>query len=363
MSKPSFNFVGELMIPRKTEDFFKEWTKKDAKGKEKERNSIRFGVKENGRNVGYVSLNGFVLDDIRTMDTNGNQITIDWDDRLLPETVPNVAYFRRYRVNLGEEHGGQQEFITQYDFVDFLGKWLPTYKGKVRASGTWEKNPYNGNITDRFVLQNVYAVSDDERSKLQLTMEFFYNNDSVNMRELEKEGKIYIDGYVSQYIKGIGNEYFHQNAILCNTAYNLDNEKHLEIWNFKKSFFEKLSSKKMYKMLWDCRYLNGAQEIEFDESMLTPQQKFAVEHGLADLDSYRPKGDLFGSKIREVRLELPKFTGDYSEGAVECDEKVSEFQEKIFSFAKEEKLEDIIEEEKTPAQTAEEILDTDEDLF
>ena len=369
--KPSFSFVGELIIPRKAEDFFKEWSKKDDKGRERQLNSIRFGIKENSRNAGYVSLLGFTLDDIRTMSTDNKQVTVDWCDRELPETIENVAYYKRYRVNLGEDYGGQKDFITQYDFINFLAEWLPKYDGKVRASGAWEKNAYNGKITDRFILQNVYAVAEDEKPKLQLTAEFFYNGDSVSTKELEKTGKIYIDGYISQYMSGIGSKYFRQNAILCNTSYDLENEKHRAVWEFKKAYFEKLSNKKMYRSLWEFRYLNGAEEVQFDESMLTDKQKAAIELGLATIDTYRPKGDLFGSKIREVRLSVPKLTGDYSNGAVECDEKVSEFQENVFTFAQEEKLEDIIEKEepedpnkKEPEEKiSEETLESEEDLF
>lgn len=365
MSKQSFNFVGNLMLPRKQEEFFKEWTKTDPRGKERALNSISFGIKENGRGAGYVSLIGFVTDDVQTMDTNGQKLVIDWADRLNPEVAPNVAYYRRYRVNLGEEYGGQQDFITRYDFINFLGKWLPRYNGKIRATGTWEKNPYNGQVSDKFVLQNVYAVSEDEKNKLQLTMEFYYNSDSVNMQELEKTGKIYVDGYVNQYIRGEGNKYFHQNAVLCNSEYDFTNEKHLEIWNFKKSYLEKLSSKKMYKMMWECRYVNGAEEVEFDESMLTQKQKTAIELGLATIDQYKPKGDLFGAKIREVRLAVPKLSGEYKEGIVECDEKISEFQDNIFTFAKEEKLSDIIKEDEKPEEekTISEIAESEEDLF
>lgn len=360
MAKSTFSFTGEILMPRKTEDFYKSWTKPDARGKNRTLNSIRFGVKENNRNVGYVSLLGYEMGEIYSFDTNGNKLMIDWNDRLNPEVAPNVAYYKKYRINLGEEYGGAQEFVAQYDAIEFLNEWLPQYHGKIKVTGSWEKNAYNGKITDRFILQNVYAVHEDEKNQLKLSMELYYNSDSVDTKELASEGKIYIDGYISQYMKDIGNVYFHQNVVLCNKAYDLNNEKHLKIWEFKKSYFEKLSSKKMYKLTWDARYLNGAEEVEFDDTMLTEQQKMMIDLGLTTIDEYRPKGGIYGVKITEVRLAAPKLSGDFKEGALECDEKPSEFQEKVFAFAKEEKLEDIIKED---VADEEEISESDEDLF
>lgn len=373
MSKQTFNFVGELLIPRDAENFYKSWHKTDDRGRTKARNSIKFGVKEGGRNVGYVTLTGFEMDDIRTYDTEGNQLIIDWADRMQPEVARNVSFSRRYKVNLGKDYD-EQTFVTQYDMVEYLADVLPNYPDMVRVTGTWEKNPYKGRISDRFVIQNVYGVTPDTVPKLELTMEAFYNGDCVNTQK--SDGKIYLDCYIRQYLGQNGYVFFHQNAILCNTAYEFESEvrtddfvvrnvnpKHVALWEFKKSFLEGLSKKKMYRMAWNCRYINGAEEVSFDESMLTATQKAAIEVGLATLDDYKPKGDLYGSKIQEVRLASPKLTGDYAEGVVECDEKVDDILSQVFSFEEEESLEAAVAKEEKAVEKTVTIPEDEDDLF
>lgn len=358
--KQTFNFVGELLIPRNAENFYKSWHKTDDRGRAKARNSIKFGVKESGRNVGYVTLTGFEMDDIRTYDTEGNQLIIEWGDRLQPEVARNVSFGRRYKVNLGKDYG-EQTFVTQYDMVEYLADMLPNYPDMVRVTGAWEKNPYKGRISDRFVIQNVYGVTPDTVPKLELTMEAFYNGDCVNAQKSDE--KIYLDCYIGQYLGQNGHVFFHQNAILCNAAYDFENPKHVALWDFKKSFLEGLSKKKMYRMAWNCRYINGAEEVNFDESMLTTAQKAAIEVGLATLDDYKPKGELYGSKIQEVRLASPKLTGDYTEGIVECDEKVDDILSQIFTFEEEESLEAAVAKEEKAAEQTVAIPDDEDDLF
>lgn len=361
MAKQTFNFIGELLMPRELERFYKNWSKKDERGRELARNSISFGIKENGNNTAFVSLMGFQMDEIRTYGVNGEQLSIDWKDRLDPDIAKNVSFSRKYRVNLTDDFNDGKEFITQYDMVEYLAENLPHYDGKLRVTGTWEKNAYNGKITDRFVIQNVYAATLDSSNKLELSMEAYYNGDCV--KEQKSDGKVYLDCYIRQFVRGSGNIFFHQNAVLCNAAYDMNNERHVALWNLKKSYLENLSKKKMYRMVWECRYINGAEVVEFDESMLTAPQKEAIELGMATLDDYKPRGPINGPKVNEVRLAAPKLTGDYKDGLVECDEKVDEILSMIFSFeSTKESLDEIVAKEEQPTKiSAEELLNSDED--
>ena len=129
----------------------------------------------------------------------------------------------------------------------------------------------------------------------------------------------------------------------------MDNEKHLNQWNYKKSYLEKLNKNKMYHLLWEGRLVNGAEEVEFDESQLTDQQKRQIEFGVRTLDDFRPKGNIYGSVIKEVRLFEPILQSGFENGILTCDETIDEFEEKIFVRGATEKLDDILNAAKAKA--------------
>lgn len=356
-----FNFAGELSIPRNEEKFIKHW-----KGGAKENIPmvrISFSVKENSHNRGFVELFGMKADPIKTMSTDGTHIEIPWEDRFDETSLNAVASYRKHYVDLGEEFGGAHQFITDYDAIEYLAENLPKYNGKLRVVGNWEKNYYNGQFTDKFRIGNVYGVSNDTKAKLELTMDYFYNLESIDKSSFKEDQKICVNGYIMQYIdKDTGNVYIPQSAILSAAKYDMDNEKHAKLWKYKKSYIEDLSKKKMSHITWECRLINGAEEVEFDESMLTEKQREQVELGIKTVDEFRPRGTTLGSKVVEVRLFDPLLTGDFVDGLVECEDTLAEFEERIWYGNTTEKLSDVLKESK-PENVLEnqQVVDEDED--
>ena len=342
-----FKFYGELMIPKNREKFFKKWNG-GSNGKT-EMASIGFSVKE-GHNMGFVQSFGIKSEMIKTKDTENNNIEIPWEDRFNPEVISMVANYRKYRVNLGDELGGEKDFITEYDMVEYLAEMLPQYSGMVYVSGTYEKNVAKDDYPDKFRINSVFAIADTVKPKLTLTLDFFYNKDSIDTASFNNDKKIYVNGYVAQYInKDLGVRYCQQTAVLSAEKYDMENEKHLGQWNYKKSYLEKLNKNKMYHLLWECRLVNGAEEVEFDESQLTDQQKKQIEFGVRTLDDFKPKGNIYGSVIKEVRLFEPILQSGFENGILTCDETIDEFEEKIFVRGATEKLDDILNAAKAKA--------------
>lgn len=361
-----FKFYGELLIPKNREKFFKKWNG-GSNGKT-EMASIGFSVKE-GQNIGFVQSFGLKSEMIRTKDTENKNIEVPWEDRFNPDVISMVANYRKYRVNLGDELGGEKDFITEYDMIQYLAEMLPQYSGMVYISGTYEKNTAKDDYPDKFRINSVFAVADTVKPKLTLTFDFFYNKDSVDTASLNDDKKIYVNGYVAQYInKDLGVRYCPQTAVLSAEKYDMDNEKHLKQWNYKKSYLEKLAKNKMYHLLWECRLVNGAEEVEFDESQLTDQQKMQIEFGVRTLEDFKPKGNIYGSVVREVRLFEPILQSGFENGILTCDETIDEFEEKIFVRGATEKLDDILNAAKAKAAKEETtqatVTDSDvDDLF
>ena len=340
-----FTFVGTPVIPKDKakRPFFKEFDKVDEKTKKKKMMaSMNFGVKESDTNMAFVEAFDSVQDKILTMDTENEKLTVDWEDRFDEDIVDSVASYRKYTADLGEEHGGRKEFITLYDLMLHLNEHLANYSGKIMVTGQFVREWYakKNAYTDRFRIQNVYAVDEEEyKSRLSLVMDIYYNRDSIDKSDFKENKKIYLNGYIEQYIsKDEGRKMIPMQFVFSAAKYKVDeNEHHKKLLNYKMSYID-INSKKMAHIPWDIVLVRGAEEAEFDESMLTAKQKEQIELGLKTLDDFKPKGTIVGDRVNEYRLFDPKLTGDFSDGLLECEDTMDEFEERIYTPAKDETL-------------------------
>lgn len=339
-----FNFIGNVVIPKPKDSEHSNYyySKMGGRNNDLPIRKISFIVKESRSNSGYVDMFGSKYPIIKTIDKNNNRIEVPWEDRNNPETLDLVAFYKKFIVDLGPEFGGKHEFITEYDAIGYLGENLQAYAntgGKLYVTGQMKKNFYNGNCTDRFQIKDVYAVEPDRASRLEITMDLYYNDDSIDTNDLNAENKIYVNGYIAQYTdKENGIQYIPQTVTMSFAKYDLTNIMHVKRMEYRKGYISKLSKKKMYHIMWQCRLINGAEEIQFDKSMLTEQQKEQVALGIKSLDDFKPSSQVLGDKIHEIRLVDPILKGSFSEGILECDETLNEFLDNVYVMPETETL-------------------------
>lgn len=342
-----FSFCGTPVIPKQKADtkrpFCKEISKKDEKTKEtKKMLSMTFGIKETDMNMAFVEAFDSQQKVIKTMDVDNEKMDVDWDDRFDEDIIEKVANYRKYIVNLGDEHGGRQEFITAYDMIEHLREHLPNYDGRVVVTGQFTRDWYAKKKTyfSKFRIQNVFAASEERKNRLLLTMDLFYNKSSLDDSDFDENKKMTLDCYIEQYInKDEGRKYVPIQVVFSGAKYDLENEKHKKLFDYKMKYI-KVKNKNMVHIPWEIVLLRGAEEAEFDESMLTDSQREQVELGIKSVDDFRPKGNIYGDRIDEFRLFEPKLEGDYADGVLECDDTADEFEEKIFVPAADETMEE-----------------------
>ena len=372
MAQTRFKFTGKLSLPKA--DSSKPFAKVFSKDG-KDMISINLGIQESKNNMGFVELFGSVPEKevIKTMDNSGNKIEVKWENRFDKNIIKNVANYRKYVVDLGEELGGRTEFIAAYDFAQYLKEVLPKYTGKVTVTGQMQKQWYKDKYYDKFQLQNIYAVDEEHNNRLSITSDIYYRKDSIDKCDYEEDKKIYIDGYVQQYInKEEGTKFVPQRFVFSAAKYDLNNERHKRLLEYKKKYVLP-NSKKWQHLLWEIVMINGAEEVDFDESQLTDAQKEQIELGIKTLDDFKPNGAIFGERTYEYRLFEPSLIKtsefDFSEGFVFCDLSDSEFDEQIYQPASSEKLSDVLKEAEEKEDEKEvqdvEIDDeiSDDDLF
>lgn len=342
-----FSFCGTPVIPKQKADtkrpFCKEISKKDEKTKEtKKMLSMTFGIKETDMNMAFVEAFDSQQKVIKTMDVDNEKMDVDWDDRFDEDIIEKVANYRKYIVDLGDEHGGRQEFITAYDMIKHLREHLPNYDGRVVVTGQFTRDWYAKKKTyfSKFRIQNVFAAPEERKNRLLLTMDLFYNKNSLDDSDFDENKKMTLDCYIEQYInKDEGRKYVPIQVVFSGAKYDLENEKHKKLFDYKMKYI-KVKNKNMVHIPWEIVLLRGAEEAEFDESMLTDSQREQVELGIKSVDDFRPKGNIYGDRIDEFRLFEPKLEGDYADGVLECDDTADEFEEKIFVPAADETMEE-----------------------
>lgn len=341
-----FNFVGTPIIPKQKSDtkrpFCKELIKKDEKGKKREMLSMTFGVKESDSNMAFVEAFDSVQETIKTMDSNNEKFDVAWEDRFDKEIINQVASYRKYIVDLGEDHGGRQEFITVYDMIKHLQEHLPSYEGRVVVTGQFTRDWYGKKemYFSKFRIQNVFAAPEERKSRLMITADLFYNKDSFDDSDYDENKKITLDCYIEQYInKDEGRKFVPIQVVFSGAKYDMENERHKKLLEYKMKYI-KVKNKDMVHIPWEMVLLRGAEEADFDESMLTDAQKEQIELGIKTLDDFKPKGNIYGDRIDEFRLYDPKLDGDFVDGLLEADDKGSEFEERIYQPPKDETLDE-----------------------
>ena len=365
-----FSFCGTPVISKQKANtkrlFCKEITKKDEKTKEtKKMLSMTFGIKETDMNMAFVEAFDSQQKVIKTMDTDNEKLDVDWDDRFDEDIISKVASYRKYIVDLGDDHGGRQEFITAYDMIEHLREYLPDYDGRVVVTGQFTRDWYAKKkmYFSKFRVQNVFAAPEDRKSRLLLTMDLFYNKASLDDSDFDESKKMTLDCYIEQYInKDEGKKYVPIQVVFSGAKYDLENEKHKKLFDYKMKYI-KVKNKNMVHIPWEIVLLRGAEEAEFDESMLTDSQREQVELGIKSVDDFRPKGNVYGDRIDEFRLFEPKLEGDYADGVLECDDTADEFEEKIYVPVQDETMEEAKKNSKSSSKAKKDEDEDDEPPF
>lgn len=332
-----FSFVGTPVIPKQKSDtkrpFCKEGEYVDKQTNKKRKTlSMTFGIKETDSNMAFVEAFDSVQSTIKTMDADNEKFDVDWNDRFDDEIVDKVASYRKYIVDLGEEYGGRKEFITVYDMIKHLQEYLPQYDGRVVVIGQFTRDWYAKKkmYLSKFRIQNVFAAPEERKSRLLITADLFYNKFSLDDSTYDENKKMILDCYIEQYInKDEGRKFVPIQCVFSGAKYDPENERHKKLLSYKMKYL-KVKSKEMVHIPWEIVLLRGAEEAEFDESMLTDSQREQVELGIKTVDDFRPKGNVFGDRIDEFRLFDPKLEGDFADGVLDADDKGEEFEEKIY---------------------------------
>lgn len=308
--------------------------------------SVSFSVASTKNNRGYVEIFGMEKPSILTFDNDDNQIEISWEDRNSEGVLKTVR--QKSVMNFTED--GRKEFIADLDVANFIKDHIHELnKKKVTVTGTVNPDFYQGKMRDRFTIQNIFAAEDNVKTGLNIYGEFYFTKDSIDTADWKSDHKIIINGYTFEYVasekkkkgdKDKGKRYVPRTLIFDCSKIDWENEKHVAIVNFRLaqiglkyengSIVNNLKSKNVYKTNAIISYVRGQEEIPFDESELTENQKTAIELGVKTLDDFKPKGQIYGESKVEYKLVDFDIRGDFTDGCVAIKEDRDTFEENIY---------------------------------
>jgi hypothetical protein len=270
----------------------------------------------------------------------GEKLQIAWKDRNKPEVIEKVAEFkklvvdlekygRRYELEnalkkhqegkltseeldelgvvelekaLEESKKKRKEFLSEYDFTEYLNKLVSSEKIKnkvFKVSGDIIHSEYNGKFYKKLVPTRLYLVDDSEEQTSTGQITVYYNKDSLDTGSYETTKKYYINAFVRDYD---GNR---KEIVPCPIQLVLDDSKEDEKANktvkiLKKQFEVEGDSWKEFGV--KVKLLDGAQKAEITEDMLTDFQKEMLELEAITMDEIRKEigGDVYGERVQEM---------------------------------------------------------------
>lgn len=346
-----YNFTGEVKLPTKNP-----WCKTETVTTPTsvfDKKSVNIGIKSGGNCV-FITCQGTKNKTIRTMDNDNKQIEIAWEDRLDPDVIKSVASYRKWTIDLD---GEQKSFITAWDFIEVLEDVLPTVTERVNVRGDFTIRPGKTRNYESFNLQHISLAKAEEKNHHKMNVLLHWRKGDIDKAS---DGKWYIPSYVEMYVsKDEGSKFFPMQVVLNTSVFDLTKEKHKAQLDIRTKCLEPKTSK-WISLPWEVNVLSGAEEVQFDETMLTPLQKALIDSGDAVLSDFAPRGQIYGASVKEYRLGKPLVRDDYAEGPIEAPMTASEFESKIYQPIVEEKLDDIM---KSNDKTNESDSEDDLDLF
>ena len=364
----TFEFTGRLTIPKETEKFkpLASYNKDHWAGEK-----VIFQVKNKDNNTQLLEImGGYNKDGSTLIKTTANEkgedgkykkLEIKWADRTKPENIQAVANFRKYifdmdveadrwaiqrqikaleasssdtdaimflQENYGMPEGTnalefakdllakslakRKEFLSEYDFVQFLKTAIPKCGDKVfTVTGIIESSIYNGKGSHKFKPQQIKLAAEGTPQKFKGEIEVFFNHDSLNSQSFSDIRKHFISGYVRAYSSAVKKEIgIPVDMVIDGSKFDDSNEMATKQLNFLKSLFT-VGEKENFSVVGvKCAFVNGVQKVEVTEAMLSEFEKMQIELGLATLEDFK-KAYGSGNDEREKEIKILGLSTQY----------------------------------------------------
>lgn len=336
-----FNFTGKLRINAMDAKYPSFKNGKTKKGTPYKSTVLFVAPTEN--NSGVVELFGQKTNEVDSIDNDNNKFSFSWDERNEKEIVDKVAGYRKNVISIDDN---RKQFTTSYDAVEYLEENADELKGRVvTVTGRTRKSEYNGKISEKYDIQNIYTVAEDKKPGLNISTTIYFNKESFDFADWKESSRINVSAYTKEWMDAEHpSVYVSQLFIIDCSKVNFEDENHVKKANatfgqLGLSFEDgkpkcTLKANRYYSMAVLVRMLNGAAIEEMSLDLLTPLQRQQVELGIRELKDFAAKGNVYGNRVLEYKIYACDLSAkDYEDGMIMLDEKASEFESDIYAVS------------------------------
>lgn len=320
-----------------------------------------------------------LYDDNNNLIAQSESLTIPWDKRFDKEQIMKVAEYRKFIVDLEvpgrriklesavekfkdgsitdeemttlgvnsleeaekavkDSKAKRKEFLTEWDFAEYMNKVVNNEKMKdkivkVRGEYRIEYSIKNQQFYRSFVPSRVYLCNNDEPVKSEATFDFYFNKDAVDDNDFAEKKKYHINGFLRFY----DNTYEDNKGdfgcpimltIDGNRAYKNSKGEPVDGEKFAKGMARKFEfdTENEFKQIGlKVNILDGAQTVDFDESMLTDEQREDIDLGLITIEDIKKEmgANIYGDRVTDIIIV--GIAQGYSKGAIDSAFVASDF--------------------------------------
>lgn len=349
----TFEFIGKLSIGKESESFkpFEEtsypsgWDKYrllfNVQAAENRHMLTSEGMaKADGTGIVY-TFSKQKVDPITNVKTKGESLQVPWKDRFKPEVIEKVAEFKKFVIDfekpnrryeleaalkkqekgelteeelkelgvddiakaLEESKKKRKEFISEYDYTEFLHKIIKSGKFKdmkFKVLGEIVYSEYNGKFYKKYSPQRIYLANSEEKETSTGQLTIYFNKESLDENSFEDTGKLYVNGFIRNYDSS-SKEDIPCPVQLVIDGSKKDDEKVQKFTRVMKSQFT-VEDDSWKEFGVKVKLLDGAQKVDITEDMLTDFQKEMLELDVITMDDIKKEldGDIYGDKIQEM---------------------------------------------------------------
>lgn len=253
-----------------------------------------------------------------------------------------------YKKQIEELATNRVQFCHMQDVIPYLNSKLPELAGKkLKVTGNVKSNYYKGNNTLQYIPSFIEVVPNETESQLKAYLDIFYDKDGIT--DDTKAKKMIVNGYVGERVRK-QDRLFPVTITLDYTRVDETIELHQQLLEFMKDTFRITDKKQIHKNRIEVNLINGAEVVEFTMDCLTDMQKRAVMFGKAKLEDFKPRGNVYGARVQELRLEKPVLKDEFSDGSIEVFP-VKELDTYLVADDSDVKIADVKEEKKEETTT------------
>lgn len=258
-----------------------------------------------------------------------NSIKFKYKDK--DKHMNDLAEFKKMVfVNDNERY----EFCNEFDFSEFVHSELKSGKfdnAKFRVVGEIEYTSWFNEKTNQeqtftnYSVNRIYVVPDDTEEEATANIEMYVTEDCINEDRLE-ENLLIVNGYIPQYdSKKKADIGFYKSIEYPLNAEGELAEKKTKV--IKRLLVDNFDENQLCKIGFKVDLINRREELEFNEDMLSDDEKEMVELGLMDIEDLKLQyGGGMGNRIE--KMSVNGIGRGYSKGAIPCELTIEQLMKK-----------------------------------